>query len=188
MNCWLKPVGTTLWQTTQLEITALGIVASGAHDAGSGHRISAGRLPVTQKLLCLHAPEAFGVKRTWHVQCEMSAFGFSLEPKTKQYCLAERSLKKFRLLFNGLYGGRTRSTLAKHGFRTSQQLKAHPHRIISRSITGNLSNKIIQKGLAFRCDRSATVFASGALLRSGIPPRRLKSFCGASAVQPGGCT
>src|SRR5262245_63623572 len=45
-------------------------------------------------------------------------------------------------------------------------------RIIPRSITGNLSNKIIQKGLAFRCDRSATVLASGALLplRDLAPP------------------
>jgi hypothetical protein len=31
---------------------------------------------------------------------------------------------------------RQRALLAKHGFRTSQQLKAHPHRIISRSIAG----------------------------------------------------
>src|SRR5262245_40612256 len=50
--------------------------------------------------------------------------------------------------------------------------QVHPHRIISRSMTGNLSNKIIQKGLAFRRDPSATVFASGALLllRDPAPP------------------
>jgi hypothetical protein len=44
--------------------------------------------------------------------------------------------------------------------------------IILRSITGDLSNKIIQKGLAFRCDRSATVGASGAplALRDPAPP------------------
>jgi hypothetical protein len=38
--------------------------------------------------------------------------------------------------------------------------------------SNKLSNKIIQKGLAFRCDRSATVLASGALLllRDRAPP------------------
>src|SRR4030095_11137403 len=60
----------------------------------------------------------------------------------------------------------------------------HPRQIIPLSITGNLSNKIIKKGLAFRSDRSATVLASGALLplRDPAPPAEglLRGFGGAA--------
>jgi hypothetical protein len=38
-----------------------------------------------------------------------TSFGSSLEPQTKLYDVAELSLKKFRLNFNGLFGGRTRT-------------------------------------------------------------------------------
>ena len=61
-------------------------------------------------------------------------------------------------------------------------------RFIPRSITGNLSNKIIQKGLAFLHYLDYRACFRRAFCRSGIPPRRLKGFCGASVVQPGGCT
>ncbi len=51
-------------------------------------------------------------------------------------------------------------------------------------VRAKTSNKIIQKGLAFRCDRSATVLASGVLLalRDPAPPayRLLRGFGGAA--------
>ena len=57
--------------------------------------------------------------------------------------------------------------------------RAHPRRIIPRSITGNLSNNIIQKGLAFRCDRSASALASGAcFVAPGSRPAGLRAFAG----------
>src|SRR5262245_1585493 len=48
----------------------------------------------------------------------------------------------------------------------------HLYWIIPRSIMGNLSNNVIQKGLAFRCDRSATGLASwrALTLRDLAPP------------------
>ena len=41
--------------------------------------------------------------------CKRAILGTSLEPKTEQDHVAERPLKKIRLVFNGLYGGRTRT-------------------------------------------------------------------------------
>jgi hypothetical protein len=51
---------------------------------------------------------------------------------------------------------------------------ANPPRMRFSGASGNLSNKIIQKGLEFRCDRSATVLASGARVSlTGIRPAGL---------------
>jgi hypothetical protein len=55
--------------------------------------------------------------------------------------------------------------------------------IILRSLAPELSNNIIQKGLAFTGDWSGTVVKSGPHERPGILPRRLVGRGGASVVR-----
>jgi hypothetical protein len=55
--------------------------------------------------------------------------------------------------------------------------------IILRSLGPDLSNNIIQKGLAFIGDWSGTVVKSGPHERPGILPRRLVGRGGASVVR-----
>ncbi|MGZ3337324.1 MAG: hypothetical protein ACXVBV_18545, partial [Isosphaeraceae bacterium] len=56
-------------------------------------------------------------------------------------------------------------------------------RIIFRSVAPNLSNNIIQKGLAFGCDWSGSVGRSGRRERSEILPRRLVGRDGVFVVR-----
>jgi hypothetical protein len=60
-----------------------------------------------------------------------------------------------------------------------------PAGIIFRSIAPELSNNIIQKGLAFGRDWSGSVVTSGAVVRSEILPRRLGCRDGAPVVRRG---
>jgi hypothetical protein len=57
-----------------------------------------------------------------------------------------------------------------------------PMRIGPRSIRPQTSNKMIQKELAFRRERSGTVTVPGAKSPFGILPRRPPGHCGASVV------
>jgi hypothetical protein len=85
------------------------------------------RLRIVDRVL-LSEPDSFELKAL-HTELESIVRGANIVPMRSSELTSRRAV------------------LEKHGFRTSQQLKAHPHRIISRSIAGNLSNKIIQKGL-----------------------------------------
>jgi hypothetical protein len=68
--------------------------------------------------------------------------------------------------------------------RKSSEYGFHPtSSIIPRSSAPELSNNIIQKGLAFIGDWSGTVVKSGRHERPGILPRRLVGRGGASVVR-----
>jgi hypothetical protein len=127
---------------------------------------------------------ALGQKPTYALQQAMSA----LHPIATLIAFFSMSGLDHKRTSHRLFDHLSARSAGKAWLPNITTAQAHPHRIISRSITGNLSNKIIQKGLAFRCDRSATVFASGALLllRDPAPPAQglLRGFGGAA----GGCT
>jgi hypothetical protein len=67
-------------------------------------------------------------------------------------------------------------------FRLAKATNRAPS-IILRSLAPELSNNIIQKGLAFIGDWSGTVVKSGPHERPGILPRRLVGRGGASVVR-----